>query len=114
MTGNGSHSYRSDDRGSERRTRRQSPQVTATIRTTHDDSALIAASISPDNTLEMETVAMDDAVRTQITRDTTGGAQATVDDYVVNLIVASTVAQHANQPTGRDAPGASTDDTQQS
>ncbi len=108
MTGN--RTNRDDARGSER----QHPQVRATIRTTHDDPALIAASISPDNTPEMETVAMDEAVRTKITRDTTGGAQATVDDYVVNLIVASTVAQHAEQPTDRDAPGASTDDTQQS
>ncbi|MDG5762022.1 KEOPS complex subunit Pcc1 [Natronococcus sp. A-GB1] len=77
----------------------------ATIRTTHDDPALIARAIAPDNTAEMETTvddgegsdpSSDDAVVTRIERETTSGLQSTVDDYVVNLAVAIEVAQHAH------------------
>ncbi|QLK25588.1 KEOPS complex Pcc1-like subunit [Natrinema zhouii] len=81
----------------------------ATIRTDHDDAALVARALSPDNTDEMSTtVERDDAaatadgdderagtVVTRIDRETTGGLQATVDDYVVNLEVAIDVASQA-------------------
>jgi hypothetical protein len=43
----------------------------------------------------MRTVIDGDAVRTEVTRETTGGLQATVDDYVVNCTVATRLtAQH--------------------
>ena len=35
---------------------------TATIETTHDDAALVAAALAPDNTSEMETTVEDDRV----------------------------------------------------
>ncbi|WP_254523438.1 KEOPS complex subunit Pcc1 [Natrinema caseinilyticum] len=96
----------------------------ATIRTDHDDPALLARAIRPDNTDEMSTTVEyaagsdsddDNAVGdtgdgnggilvTRIDRDTTSGLRSTVDDYVVNLSVAIDVATHAQtvqhaQPT---------------
>lgn len=73
----------------------------ATIRTTHDDPALIARAIDPDNTDEMETTVEGETVVTRIERETTSGLHSTVDDYVVNLDVATDVAQHVQhtEPT---------------
>jgi hypothetical protein len=84
---------------------------TATIRTVHERSATIAAAVAPDNTAEMETRVESEqahvetgqphvesgAVVTTIERETTGGLQSTVDDYVVNLDVAEAVAGSAAQ-----------------
>jgi hypothetical protein len=69
----------------------------ATIRTTHDRPDLIAAAIRPDNTDEMQTTVEDDTVVTHIERETTGGLHSTVDDYVVNVDIASRVVQHAER-----------------
>ncbi|AGB32566.1 KEOPS complex Pcc1-like subunit [Natrinema pellirubrum DSM 15624] len=67
----------------------------ATIRTTHDDAALVARALEPDNTDEMATTVDDGTVVTRIDRETTSGLQSTVDDYVVNLAVAIDVASTA-------------------
>ena len=75
---------------------------TATIETTHDDAALVAAALAPDNTSEMETTVEDGRVVTRIERETTSGLQSTVDDYVVNVGVAERVVQTANQPTNHN------------
>ncbi len=75
--------------GSERRRAR--------IRTEHDEAAVVAAAIRPDNTESIRTRVEGDAVVTDVARETTGGLQATVDDYVVNLMVAETVARTARQ-----------------
>jgi hypothetical protein len=85
----------------------------ATVRTTHAEAEVIARAIRPDNTDEMDTRVepADDgpdesaasetdvadaadhndraAVVTTIERDTTGGLQTSVDDYVVNVDVAT-------------------------
>ncbi|GAD52463.1 hypotheical conserved protein [Halarchaeum acidiphilum MH1-52-1] len=74
----------------------------ATVRTTHDDAALIARSVRPDNTESMTTRVEGDAVVTTIERDDTSGLRATADDYVVNLTVAADVAQHAKRHTTHD------------
>ncbi|WP_247008583.1 KEOPS complex subunit Pcc1 [Halorientalis litorea] len=66
----------------------------ATVTTRHgdDESAeRVAAALRPDNTAEMETTTDDDAVRTVIERDSTGGLLSTVDDYVVNVRIADTL-----------------------
>lgn len=76
-----------------------SRRATATIRTTHDDPQLVANAVTPDETAEMETTLEDGAVVTRIDRETTGGLHATVDDYVVNVDVATRVAQHAKRHT---------------
>lgn len=78
----------------------------ATIRTTSDRAETIARAIRPDNTDEMETrvesadeVDIADRVVTTIERETTGGLQTNVDDYVVNVDVATQIVQHVNQHT---------------
>lgn len=65
----------------------------ATIRTTLTHPEVIAATLEPDNTDEMSMRVEGDEVVTTIERETTGGLQATVDDYVVNLAVASRTAK---------------------
>ncbi len=67
------------------------PDVTRTlvVRTTHDDSKAIAASVRPDNTDEMATDLNGQEIETEMTRETTGGLHSTADDYVVNLHVAA-------------------------
>lgn len=72
---------------------------TATIRTDVADPELVADSVRPDNTAEMETQVEGDTVVTHIERDDTSGLHSTVDDYVVNLTVATEVAQHADRHT---------------
>lgn len=67
----------------------------ARIRTEHGDAAVVAAALRPDNTGSIRTRVEGGAVVTDVARETTGGLQATVDDYVVNLTVAETVAQTA-------------------
>lgn len=67
---------------------------TALVETTHADAeaaATIAAAISPDNTDDIRTEADGATVETRITRGTTGGFLASVDDYLVNLDVADDV-----------------------
>jgi hypothetical protein len=73
----------------------------ARLRTTHDCPETVAAALRPDNTDSMGTTVEDDAVVTVIERETTGGLQATVDDYVVNLTVAETVIEAARDDTRR-------------
>ena len=51
----------------------------------------VARAVAPDNTPSMTTRVEAATVTTEIDRDTTGGLQSTVDDYVVNLGVAEAV-----------------------
>jgi hypothetical protein len=71
----------------------------ARLRTTHDRPALVAAALAPDNTASMTTRVEDDRVVTTVERETTGGLQSSVDDYLVNLAVADSVAQTADRHT---------------
>jgi hypothetical protein len=64
---------------------------TATITTDHESearAAMVAAALEPDNTDQMETRVDGSRVVTDIARETTGGLQSTMDDYVVNVRVA--------------------------
>lgn len=61
----------------------------AVVRTPLPDAARIAAAVSPDNTPELGTSVVDETVVTTVTRETTGGLRATLDDYLVNLAVAT-------------------------
>lgn len=70
----------------------------AEIRTTHDDPEVVARALRPDNTPEIDTRVRGERVVTTIERETTGGLRTTIDDYVVNLTVATEV-QHADRPT---------------
>ena len=94
----------------------------ATIRTAADaaDAETIARAIRPDNTDEMATRveaaaehggtdgdadsdpasdAGEATIVTEIERETTGGLQTSVDDYVVNVDVATEVVQCAKRHT---------------
>lgn len=62
------------------------------VRTVHDEAAIVAASISPDHTDEMTTSVEENIVDTTISRNEIGSLQATLDDYLVNLIVAETTS----------------------
>lgn len=69
----------------------------ATVRTRVTDPELVAAAVRPDNTTEMHTQVDGDAVVTRIERENAGGLRTTVDDYTVNVTVATEIAQHANE-----------------
>jgi len=75
----------------------------ATIRTAVDDPDVVAASIRPDNTDSMTTTVEQDAdgravVVTRIERESTGGLRSTLDDYVVNITVATDIVQQTDTP----------------
>lgn len=74
----------------------------ATIRTDLANADLVAAAVTPDNTPEMETHVSGETITTTIERETTGGLQSTIDDYVVNLTVATTVADRGIDDTNDD------------
>jgi hypothetical protein len=83
----------------------------ATIRTKLEDADVIAASVAPDNTPEIETSVEDGAVVTTIERETSGGLQSTVDDYVVNLSVAEQVVRTAQKAQTARTAQIANDDT---
>ncbi|GAB3681168.1 hypothetical protein GCM10028857_04980 [Salinarchaeum chitinilyticum] len=59
-----------------------------------DAPETVAAAIGPDDTDEIDTRVEDGRVVTTIERETTGGLEATIDDYVVALDVATTTVEH--------------------
>ena len=87
---------------------------TATVTTDHDTpvrAGRVARALAPDNTASMTTRTDGATVETDIERDSTGGLQATVDDYVVNLGVAAAVldALAATPTAGGDGTAADHD-----
>jgi hypothetical protein len=70
------------------------------LRTEHGtDATAIARAVRPDNTDRIETAVEDGTVVTTIQRESTGGLQATVDDYVVNLRTAAQLTDTADANT---------------
>ena len=63
----------------------------------------IARAVAPDNTASMTTQVAAATVRTEIDRDTTGGLQSPVDDYVVNLGIAERVLDAVDPAATADA-----------
>ena len=70
----------------------------AEIKTELDRAEAVAAAVRPDNTDQMRTRVEDGAVVTTIERPTTGGLRSTLDDYVVNLDVATRSIQTTDNP----------------
>ncbi|MFB6127600.1 MAG: KEOPS complex subunit Pcc1 [Halolamina sp.] len=75
----------------------------------------VAAAVAPDDTDDVQTRAdrdpdralpdwADGVVRVHVTRESTGGLQATVDDSVVNLTVAETVVETAREHATDNTP----------
>jgi len=81
----------------------QSAGCSATIRTESEDAEILASSVRPDNTPEIDTQVDDDRIITTIERETTGGLRTTIDDYVVNLAVAQEIVQTANRHADANA-----------
>ena len=71
----------------------------------------VARAVAPDNTASMTTQVESATVTTEIDRDTTGGLQSTVDDYVVNLGVAEGVLDAVDTAADADAVDAGDDAT---
>jgi len=67
----------------------------ATITSKVDAPDTVAAAIAPDDTDEIDTRVENGRVVTTIERETTGGLEATIDDYVVALDVATRTVTHA-------------------
>lgn len=75
----------------------------AELHTTVPDPDAVAAAIRPDNTDQITTTTTDEVVVTTITREDTSGLQATVDDYLINLTVATDIlADHDPGTNARD------------
>jgi len=75
----------------------------ATISSGVDRPETVARALRPDNTDAVTTVVEDETVVTTIERETTASLEATVDDYVVNLDVATAIVTCANQHSGPTA-----------
>jgi len=70
------------------------------LRTEHGaDATAVARAVRPDNTDRIETAVEDGTVVTTVERTRTGGLQATVDDYVVNLRTAAQLTDRTNSQT---------------
>ena len=78
-----------------------------TVRTTHEESDLVAGALAPDNTDSMDVRVDADTIVCTIERSTTGGLRSTTDDYVVNLRVADRViaSGRTHGATGSKATG---------
>lgn len=72
--------------------------ASVTLRTPVSDPGAVAASLRPDNTSEMATCVEDGVVVTRIERATASGLQSTVDDYLVNLQVATNLLEPDSNP----------------
>ncbi|QAU12716.1 hypothetical protein EKH57_08265 [Halorubrum sp. BOL3-1] len=78
----------------------------ATVRTEHADAATVAAALGPDETDSMRTRVDGDVVACTVSRPTTSGLQATVDDHLVNLRVADRAIERARAHLGNDSANA--------
>ena len=67
------------------------------VRSSIDEPLLVARALKPDHTEEMSTCVRDGALVTAVERDTIRSLQATADDYLVNVRVATELAT-AKQP----------------
>jgi len=82
-----------------------------TVTTGHGDgdrAAAVAAAVRPDNTDRMETAVRGERVRTTVERGSTGGLQATADDYLVNLRAADRLTADT-EPDGETETTATAD-----
>lgn len=77
---------------------------TATVRTRHDEPALVAGALAPDDTASMSTRVDGDTIACTVERPTMGGLRSTVDDYVVNLRVADRLIERARDHRSRPRP----------
>lgn len=67
------------------------------------DPEVVAATLEPDDTPEMDARLDGDVLETRVERASAGGLQSTVDDYLLNLRVALRVARTATAEEGSSA-----------
>lgn len=77
----------------------------ARVRSEVAGAETVAAAIAPDDTDEIDTRLVDGAVVATIERPTTASLEATLDDYVVALGVATAVVDAAESGTGATSSG---------
>lgn len=85
------------------------PPRTATIRSRVPHAESVAVAIAADDTEDIDTRAEDGAVVADLQRPTTASLEATVDDYVVALDVATRVAGVADAVAPDDSDGSDTE-----
>lgn len=71
----------------------------AIVRTTHDTPKVVARALKPDHTADMTSTVNGNTVETTIERTDAGSVRATVDDYLVNLQVATRISQQSQTET---------------
>ena len=75
-------------------------QIEGTITTMHDRADCVAASLTPDNLLSMETRSGGDRVVTTVTGTQLRSVIASVDDYLMNLAIAEDTGSVAPKQQG--------------
>lgn len=76
-------------------------KIKGTITTVHEDAGCVAAALAPDNIRCMDTKAKEGRVITTITGTQLRSVIASVDDYLMNLMVAEdacSVRRNGNNP----------------
>ncbi|MHC1626993.1 MAG: KEOPS complex subunit Pcc1 [Methanoculleaceae archaeon] len=65
--------------------------ITGTITTRHHRARCVAGALRPDNLASMETLAVDGTVRTTIRSARLRSVIASIDDYLMNLMIAEEI-----------------------
>lgn len=85
-----------------------------TVETDTEWPRVVSAAVRPDHTADIETTVEAGTVVTTITRPSLGSLAATLDDYIVAVQVATTVASLANDQPESDGRSDESVDTQSS
>jgi hypothetical protein len=72
-------------------------EIDGVIRTWHGDPEQIAKALSPDNLASMQTSAMPHAVETRVRSRQLRSVIASVDDYLMNLMIAEDLCSYTSR-----------------
>ncbi|MDD1712598.1 MAG: hypothetical protein LUQ69_05460 [Methanoregulaceae archaeon] len=72
-------------------------EIDGMIRTLHGDPGQIAQAISPDNLASMQTSVMPHAVETRVHSRQLRSVIASVDDYLMNLMIAEDLCSYTSR-----------------
>jgi hypothetical protein len=72
-------------------------EIDGVIRTWHEDPEQIAKALSPDNLASMQTSAMPHAVETRVRSRQLRSVIASVDDYLMNLMIAEDLCSYTSR-----------------
>jgi hypothetical protein len=71
-------------------------EINGWIRTWHGDPGQIVQALSPDNLNSMQTSALDHAVETRVCSSQLRSVIASVDDYLMNLMIAEDLCSYTS------------------